>query len=175
MSDDLERRLARLEAREAVLATFNSYLYFLDIGYPDELVQLFEPDAVLHLVNFPPGTMRDRDLHGHDEIARLYVDHTTHEPRIHGGHHSANVAVHVAPDGSSAELSAYFLTTGPGVAGAQGGQYQLRLRPDGARWRIREMNIISGWGWRPSAEASTRTTEPVPATTAWREGRPVVW
>jgi hypothetical protein len=33
-----EARLARLEAKEAVLSTFNEYLYYLDVGYPAELV-----------------------------------------------------------------------------------------------------------------------------------------
>ena len=75
--DELRVRLARVEAKEACLSTFNKYLYLMDIGYPDELVhQVFTPDAVLEVVNFPPGTMQDLHMTGYDEISPLYTDHT---------------------------------------------------------------------------------------------------
>jgi hypothetical protein len=169
----MEARLARLEARESVLAMFNSYLYLMDVGYPDELIDLFDADATLHLVNFPPGSGQDQELHGHAEIGSLYRDHTTHDPQVHGGHHTANVGISVDNDAGAAELSAYFLTSGPGKPGAQGGQYRVRLQFGAEGWHICEMQIVSGWGWRP--EGAARTTGPVPAAAAWSQGRPVTW
>ena len=167
---DLRRRVARLEAKEAVLGTFNSYTYLMDVGHPDLVEQVFAPDAELHLVNFPPGTQTDSTLTG-DEIRRLYEDHAPEAQWIQGGHHTTNVGVQVADDLASAELSAYFLTSTP--RGVQGGMYRVRLVPsDGGRWLIREMQIASGWGWKAD---TTATTDHVEAGRVWDEGRPVRW
>ncbi len=167
-------RLAVLEAKEAVRGVFNRYLYSLDVGYPDELVQgVFTADAVLEVVNFPPGTMQDLLLTGHDEILPLYTDHTRVAPAIQGGHHAANVAIEVAPDATTGWLSAYFLTAGGGGGYAQGGQYQGEAIPcDDGLWRFRRFRIISGWGWRVAKEAATGTTDAIPAERAWWGGRP---
>ena len=94
-----EARLARLEAKEAVLSTFNEYLYSLDVGYPAELVnEVFTADAVLEVINFPPGSMKDLRFTGRAEIKPLYDDHTRAAPAVQGGHHASNIAVNVAPD-----------------------------------------------------------------------------
>jgi hypothetical protein len=172
---DLAARLARLEAKEAVLAAFNRYLYSLDVGYPAELVgDVFTTDAVLEVINFPPGTMEDLTLRGHAEIQPLYDDHTREAPSIQGGHHATNIAVDVAPDASSAQLSAYFLTS-TGTAGyVQGGQYQGEAVPDGDQWRFRRFRILSGWGWRVAHDALQPVTASLPADRAWRGGRPAV-
>ena len=61
----VEARLARLEAKEAVLSTFNEYLYYLYVGYPAELVaEVFTADATLEVINFPPGSMQDLTFNG---------------------------------------------------------------------------------------------------------------
>jgi hypothetical protein len=126
----VEARLARLEAKEAVLSTFNQYLYSLDVGYPHELVPaVFTADATLEVINFPPGTMADLTFVGHDAIKPLYVDHTVSAPAIQGGHHATNIAVDVSPDCSRAQLSAYFMTSTAAVGSVQGGQYQARPSP----------------------------------------------
>ncbi len=167
---DLRRRVARLEAKEAVLATFNSYTYLMDVGQPELVEQVFAPDAELQLVNFPPGSQTDSKLTG-DQIRRLYDDHAPEAPWVKGGHHTTNVGVHVADDLSSAELSAYFLTSTP--RGVQGGQYRVRFVPaDGGRWLVGAMQIVSGWGWKAE---TTSTTEHVEAARAWADGRPVRW
>ena len=170
----LRRAVARLEAKEEAVAVFNRYLYALDIDRADELVACFAPDAVLHVLNFPPGSHKDLHLHGPDEIRPLYARHAGGEtPSIKGGHHSANRAVEVAPDARSAEVSAYFMTSTGGCGYVQGGQYQLRVERRADGWRIAEMNIISGWGWGV-AEPMARTAS-VPAERAWREGRPAAY
>ena len=171
-----EQRLARLEAKEAVLSTFNEYLYHLDVGYPDELVTaVFTDDAVLDVINFPPGTMNDLLLTGHAEILPLYADHTIAAPAIQGGHHASNIAVNVAPDVSSADLSAYFMTSCGGWGIVQGGQYQAVAVPDGDRWRFSRLRIISGWGWGVSRDHVRDLTPTVAADRAWRGGRPATY
>ena len=171
----LEARLARLEAKEAVMAAFNRYLYHLDVGYPAELVaEVFTADAVLEVINFPPGTMNDLLFTGRAEIQPLYDDHTRDAPAIQGGHHATNIAINVAPDCSSAELSAYFLTSTGSHGYVQGGQYQGEAVPDGDYWRFRRFRILSGWGWRVAKDALRPVTETLPADRAWRAGRPAV-
>jgi hypothetical protein len=168
-----EARLARLEAKEAVLSTFNEYLYSLDVGYPAELVnEVFTADAVLEVINFPPGSMKDLRFTGRAEIKPLYDDHTRAAPAVQGGHHASNIAVNVAPDLSSAQLSAYFMTSVNDAGWLQGGQYQGEAVPDGDKWRFRHYRIISGWGWRVDRDAITAVTAPVPAEQAWRGARP---
>jgi hypothetical protein len=169
-----EARLARLEAKEAVLSTFNQYLYHLDVGYPAELVDaVFTTDAVLEVVNFPPGTMNDLLLTGHAEIRPLYEDHTRDAPAIQGGHHASNIAVDVDPSGTVAHLSAYFMTATGNGGTLQGGQYQAEAVPDGDGWRFRRLRILSGWGWRVAKDSLSPITATLPAERAERGARPV--
>ena len=173
--EQLAARLARLEAKEAVLAAFNRYLYALDVGYPAELVDgVFTEDAVLEVVNFPPGTMQDLTLTGHAEIRPLYEDHTKSAPAIQGGHHATNISIAVADDAASAELTAYFLTAVGTTGFVQGGQYQGEAVPDGDgdRWRFRRYRILSGWGWRVGADALRPISDPLPADRAKGGARP---
>jgi len=170
----LRRAVARLEAREEAVAVLNRYLYALDLDRADEVVACFAPDAVLHVLNFPPGSQKDLHLHGHDEIRPLYDRHAGDEvPAIRGGHHAANRGVDVSADATSAEISAYFMTSVGGQGSVQGGQYQVRVERHEQGWRIAEMNIISGWGW--SVAEPRRITAPVAADRAWRDGRPAVY
>jgi hypothetical protein len=167
----LRSRIARLEARDDIEALFHRYLYSLDLDRAEEVLSCFADDAVLNVLNFPPGSGKDLRLVGPEGIRPLYDRHAGgSEPMIKGGHHAANVSVQVSADAATGDLSAYFLTA-VGVRGfVQGGMYQVRAerRPEG--WRVIEMNIISGWGW--SVENVKPVTEPVAASRAWREGRP---
>ena len=168
-----EKRLARLEAKEAVLSTFNHYVYLMDVGYPDELVEaVFTKDAVLEVINFPPGTMNDLLMTGHAEIKPLYDEHTKVAPAIQGGHHTSNIGVDVAPDCSVAQFSAYFMTSTASGGTLQGGQYQGEAVPDGDGWRFRRLRILSGWGWRVGGDALQAITATLPAERAERGGRP---
>ena len=51
---DLEGEVKRLRAREAVVAAFNQYLYSLDTGFGDGILDAYASDGVLDVVNFPP-------------------------------------------------------------------------------------------------------------------------
>ena len=175
MSDEiteLRARVARLEAERAAISTFNEYLYNMDVGYTDAILDVFTEDALLEVINFPPGTMKDLEFRGREAMRELYGPHSSAEPTLSGGHHAANVSVNVAEDSSSAELSAYFMTSGGGAA-IGGGMYQATLVPEADKWRISHYRIISNWGWAP-AEAK-KGTESLPASKAKRGGKPAVY
>lgn len=166
--DELRRRLDRLEAREACVSAFNEYLHYLDADYVDDLQQVFAPDAVLNVIDFPPGSHEDLHFTGWAEIRPLYA---AHDSGI-GRHHSANVTVNPAADGKSAALSAYFITSGPFNFG--GGLYQIELTPGPDRWRFQHMNIISTWGWTVPTDAKPYLAKAL-GDGAPRGGRPVLY
>lgn len=155
MSDELAElraRVARLEAKEGVLSALNRYLYSLDTGFGDDIIDSYTDDAVLDVPNFPDAGGKDLHFEGRDEIAPLYAPYSAREPGIGGGHHTANIAVNVGFDLQHAEVSAYFMTSTPG--GVQGGRYEgvMRREVDG-RWRWASLSITSAWGWKaPNAE-----------------------
>jgi len=177
MSDEiaeLRARIARLEAEREVQNVFTQYFYYLDVGYPDQLVGLFAPDGVLDVVNFPPGTMNDLHFDGPAAIATLYKRYGERGQFIRGGHHSANLTINVAKDLQSADLSAFFMTSGGASGSVQGGQYQLTFRPVEGRWKIATMRITSGWGWVAAGEPKS-ITDPVPVSKVARGGGPVIY
>jgi ketosteroid isomerase-like protein len=150
MSDELETlraRVARLEAKEAVLSALNRYLYSLDTGFGDDIIDCYTDDAVLDVPNFPDAGGKDLHFEGRDEIAPLYAPYGSRGTQIGGGHHSANIAVNVAMDLRTAEVSSYFMTGTQN--GVQGGRYEgvMRHEPDG-RWRWGTLSITSSWGWK---------------------------
>ena len=150
MSDELQSlkaRIARLEAKEAVLSAFNRYLYSLDTGFGDDILDCYTDDAVLDVPNFPGAGGDDLHFEGRAEIAPLYAPYGNSPKGIRGGHHSANIAINVASDLRSAEVTAYFMTNT--ANGVQGGRYEGVMRPgtDG-QWRWRTLAITSAWGWQ---------------------------
>jgi hypothetical protein len=168
---DLRARVARLEAAEEVRSVLHRYACLVDIGLLDELVtEVLAPDVALHLINFPPGDQGDVELSGADEVRALYGQWTPETPMLTGGHHLTNLNVTVSEDAGTAEASAYHLFTGLPLA--QGGLYQARLALLDGRWKIVEMNIVSTWGWVPTA--AEPVTEALAPSRAWRDGRPVL-
>ena len=164
--EELRRRLDRLEAREACVSTFNEYLHYLDADYVDDLIQVFAPDAELTVIDFPPGSGENLHFRGRAEIRPLYA---AHDSGI-GRHHSANVTVNPAADAQSAELSAYFITSGPFNFG--GGLYQIEMQPGADRWHFQRMSIISTWGWTVPTDAKPYLAKLL-GDGAARGGRPV--
>ena len=161
MSDELQTlkvRVARLEAKEAVLSAFNRYLYSLDTGFGDEIVDCYTDDAILDVPNFPGAGGQDLHFEGRAEIEPLYEPYGKGPKGIRGGHHSANLAINVAHDLRTADVTAYFMTSTPN--GVQGGRYEGTMRhcPDG-RWRWHRLAIISAWGWK--ARDYETVSEPV--------------
>ncbi len=157
---ELRARVARLEAKEEVLSTFNQYLYGMDSGFGEDILDTFAEDAILDVPNFPGANHEDLHFEGRDEIAPLYANYGRGEPRLGGGHHTANVAVNVHPDLTHADVSAYFMTSGQ--SGVQGGRYEGVMRKDSdGKYRWETFSITSGWGFR--AEHAVTTTQSVSA------------
>ncbi|MFE6923013.1 nuclear transport factor 2 family protein [Nocardia sp. NPDC057663] len=165
---DLEVRVARLEAVEAVRGTFARYTQLMDGGFVDELLDVFATDADFLAENEPPGSGGSVDYRGRSEIA----GHYRALPYGWFRHHTTNTTVDVSANAQQAELSSYFLTTFPG--GVQGGLYEgsFALDVDGV-WRIRRWQITSSWGWG-TGDIGFQYFEPLAARTL-RGGRPVVW
>ena len=164
---DLRVRVERCEAIDTCRNRFNEYLYFLDSGHLEELIGLFAEDARLELMNFPPGTGRNRQYAGLGEIRDLYAAFAGEGAR----HHSANVSVVVSKEGDRAELIAYFHTTLEYAL--TGGIYELKLERVGDCWRITWMRISSTWGWSVPHTDPPFLKEPFAAGTL-RDGRPPV-
>lgn len=164
----LAARVARIEARDACMSTFHEYLHYLDGDFLEDLLQVYAPDAELKVMNFPPGSGEDLLFNGRDEIRELYAAHTAGI----GRHHSANNTVNVAKDLQSAELSAYFITSG--AYGFGGGVYQATLCPAPERWQFKKMRIVSTWGWELASETPPFLSEHL-GKGALREGKPIVY
>jgi SnoaL-like domain len=168
VSSSLEARIARLEATEAVRRTFNRYLYFLDGGKVDDLLEVFATDAVMEAMNYPPGTGGTLKFETRENIAAIF---RPLKPGP-GRHNSANTSIAVADDARSATLTSYFVTSMPN--GIQGGFYEGTLRattddPAGP-WEIVQWRVSSQWGWRVSGDPATYA-EPLDAFTLG-DGRP---
>jgi hypothetical protein len=164
---DLRARVEKGEATETCRCRFNEYLYYLDGGYLDDLMELFASDARLELMNFPPGTGGDLFYTGREEIRKLYAEFAGEGAR----HHSANVSIVLSEDCDRAELIAYFQTTLEYAL--TGGVYELELKPTDGDWRISSMRISSTWGWSVPHVAPPFLKESFGAGTL-REGRPPV-
>lgn len=171
---ELTARVARLEAMENVRGVMLRYAYLVDIRYLDELAaEVLAPDIALHLINFPPGEQGDVELVGSEEVKAFYFERRPVAPLLAGGHNLTNLNVSVNDAADEAEASAYFLFTGtPERAVATGGLYQARFAPFDGQWKIVEMNIVTTWGWLPTATESV--TDPVDPSRAWRGGRPTL-
>ena len=154
----LEAEVARLRAREGVTAAFNKYLYSLDTAFGDSLLDVYAVDCVLDVLNFPPDGV-DMHFEGRDAMRPLYEPYGNRESLIAGGHTTANIAIAVGDDATTAALTAYFTTTSN--RGVQGGRYEgtMRLEPDG-HWRFDTLAIISAWGFHPNE--TTHVSDPVP-------------
>jgi hypothetical protein len=161
----LRAQVRRLEAIEACRGRFNEYLYYLDGGHLEDLMALFADDALLELMNFPPGTGNDLHYTGHAEIRTLYSAFVGEGAR----HHSANVSIVPNEAQDRADLIAYFHTTVE--YGLTGGIYELQLERSSATWQIARMRISSTWGWAIPHSDPPYLSAPFGAGTL-RDGRP---
>lgn len=170
--EDLLARVARIEAKEACISTFNEYIHYLDGELVDDLIGLFAEDAVLEVRDYPPGTGKNLDCNGHEEIRPVYEEHLG----IMSRHHSANVTVNVRPDGKTADMSAFFFTAfRVGTAGGiTGGIYEAALEFVEGKWIFTWLRISSNWGWIVFQDSPPFLDAPLGAGTL-REGRPVLY
>jgi hypothetical protein len=162
---NLRARVERIEAVEACRGRFNAYLYYLDAGHLDDLLDLFADDARLELQNFPPGTGGNLHYTGPDEIRGLYAAFVGEGAR----HHSANVSVVPSEALDRVEMTAYFQTAIEYTL--TGGIYELQLQPRLDTWQISRMRISSTWGWAVPHTDPPFLKEPF-STGTLRGGRP---
>jgi hypothetical protein len=144
MSADLERRIARLEAIEAVRYAFHRYLHSIDNNRIDQLLaEVFTADAKLEIANYPPGSGQNLVLDSEDKIRAIYGPIKADGHR----HNAANTSIVVNDDCTEAQLTSYFVTT---IAwGNQGGIYEGTFVPAGdGTWKAKVWRVSSQWGWR---------------------------
>jgi hypothetical protein len=151
---DLEQRIAKLEAAEAIRAVFADYCELIDSGrLGDEFGALLSPDAVMRNPNA---------VEGREAIVAYYENFlgTVSFSR----HHIVNQKIEI--DGESARHRAHFLA----MLGREGksllvfGGYDDRLERGGDGWVISEkVNITrglttleDGWGGDLSQSAPSR-------------------
>lgn len=171
MSDVLEEllaRVARIEAKEACISTFNEYLHYLDGEFVEDLLGLFTEDGRLEIIDYPPGTGVNVECNGREEIRPIYEDHRGIMTR----HHSANIAVNVRPDGKTADMSAYFMTAVN--YGVTGGIYEAIFELVDGKWLFTRLRISSNWGWMVLQEYPPFLAKSLGAGTL-RDGRPVLY
>ncbi len=162
---ELRRRVERVEAIEACRDRFNAYLYYVDGGHLEDLLQLFAGDARLELQNFPPGSGGSLAFTGPDEIRGLYAAFVGEGAR----HHSANVSASPSESLDTVEMTAYFHTILEYAL--TGGVYELQLQPRSGTWQITRMRISSTFGWAVPHTDPPFLKEPFAAGTL-RDGRP---
>ncbi len=165
---ELRARIARIEAKDACLSTFNEYLYYLDGEFTEELIGLFAKDALLEVMQYPPGSGINLELKGHKEILPLYEEHKGISTR----HHAANVTVNVNPEAETADLSAYFATAIN--FGMTGGLYEASLKLIDGKWLFTWLRICSNWGWIILQEYPPLLEDPLSAN-SFRKGKPVIY
>jgi len=124
MSADLERRIARLEAIEAVRYAFHRYFHAIDNNNIDLLInEVFTKDAVLVISNYPPGSGQNLLLDTEEKIRAVYGPIKADGHR----HNAANTSVWVNDDVTEAKVTSFFVTT---IAwGNQGGMYEGTFVP----------------------------------------------
>lgn len=165
--DFLENEIVKLNSREGVIAAFNQYLYGIDTGFIDGILDAFTADSVLNVINFPPDGI-DMRFEGREEMASLYERYQSRTGTISDGHNASNISLVIGEAPGTASLSAYFTTTRP--AGIQGGRYEghLVLEDDG-KWRFSQLSIISAWGWKTDTR---EISDPVGIGRSIFEGKP---
>ncbi len=144
MNQDLERRIARLEAIEAVRFTFNRYFHAIDNNNIDVLINdVYTPDVVVEISNYPPGSGKNLLLETEERIRAVYGPIPADGHR----HNSTNTSVVVNDEVTEAYLTSYFVTT---IAwGNQGGIYEATFVPMGdGTWKAKHWMVASQWGWR---------------------------
>lgn len=144
MSQDLERRIARLEAIEAVRYAFARYFHAIDNNKIDVLInEVFAPDCKVEIANYPPGSGKNLLLQGPDQITATYGPIPADGHR----HNPSNTSIVINDDITEAYVTSYFVTT---IAwGNQGGIYEATFVPVGdGTWRAKHWLVSSQWGWR---------------------------
>ncbi|HET6309889.1 MAG TPA: nuclear transport factor 2 family protein [Candidatus Nitrosotalea sp.] len=171
--DQVERRLALLEAERAILARLYQYSYALDSGDKAKFMDCFTPD---HVRWGGPGgrwTVGQNYRYEGLEAMEYYFDGHTHAPDLIHMHLLAEPLIRIDADRATSE--SYLIRVdenedGPYVE-AMAKYEDVLVRCDDGEWRIKERHVtVYGWLDRKSsaqalAEVRARNVRKVPPGT----------
>lgn len=131
---NLEARIARLEALEAIQRLKHRYLNACDLKQVETIRDCFAEGEIL--IDYGPlGSFRDRD-----SFVAVYRELAC-QPRVIDLHHGSNPEIDLLNEDEAAARWAlcYFnLDAETGATRQLGGFYQDRYRREGGQWRIVE-------------------------------------
>ncbi|KAJ2982868.1 hypothetical protein NUW58_g6355 [Xylaria curta] len=144
---DLQRRLQRLEDKDAIITLLNRYCKLADTHKWDEYASCFLEDGV---VTFNHG----QDIVGRERITALI---RTAENRFQGQQHSlTNIELSLDGDRATGTCYLWFAatldTSKPHEYHGFGGPYEFSFRRTEAGWRIAVLKLTKIWAQNPDTE-----------------------
>ncbi|KAK7931187.1 hypothetical protein PG985_001899 [Apiospora marii] len=144
---DLERRLQRLEDKDALATLLNRYCKLADTHQWAEYSACFLDDAVVTFDDW-------EDVVGNDKIRALI---SSAEDRFQGQQHSlTNLELEVDGDQATATCYLWFAatmdTSKPHEYHGFGGPYELSFQRTEAGWKIATLKLRKIWAQNPDTE-----------------------
>ncbi|KAI0460032.1 hypothetical protein F5B21DRAFT_455026 [Xylaria acuta] len=144
---DLERRLQRLEDKDAITTLLNRYCNFADNHRWDDYASCFLEDGVVKFDDW-------EDVVGREKIVTLI---STAENRFQGQQHSlTNIELSLDGDIASGTCYLWFAatldTSTPHEHHSFGGPYEFTFRRTKAGWRIATVKLRKIWAQNPDTE-----------------------
>lgn len=147
MIADLQRRLQRLEDKEAITSLLHRYCKLADTHQWDEYASCYLEDGTVKFNDWP-------DVVGRDKIAALI---SSAEDRFGGQQHSlSNIELSVDGDKASGSCYLWFAaaldTAKPHEYHGFGGPYELTFARTGSGWKIATLKLRKIWAQNPDTE-----------------------
>ncbi|KAI0156089.1 hypothetical protein BJ166DRAFT_350504 [Pestalotiopsis sp. NC0098] len=144
---DIQRRLQRLEDKEAITALLNRYCRLADTHQWNDYVSCFLPDAVVQFDDWD-------DVVGREKIAALI---SSAEDRFQGQQHSLT-NIELSIDGNEATGNCYLWfaatldTSKPHNYHGFGGPYRFSFKRTDDGWKIATLKLRKIWAQNPDTE-----------------------
>lgn len=137
-TDSLERRVARLEDRQAVLDTLQAYSHAIDLGREEAFLDCFAAGATFEIRSEIPGY--PAATHVGDDALKAFIAAHSKPPAVQ--HKHLYVVPDIDVDGDRARAVAYFVhlvdrDQRPTTI-SYGRYLDVLIRCDDGRWRILE-------------------------------------
>ena len=143
VAHDLEARVERLEAEQAILSTLARYGHALDYGLRTEFADCWTHDAVFTSAELSPASDQAvLSWHGREAIVALFSGHT-HAPNVFHKHFAMNPCIEHGQSHARVDCGFVRVDTGPdGPYIRTFGRYRDVLVPcaDG-KWRFAERYV----------------------------------
>lgn len=144
---DLQRRLQRLEDKEAIVALLHRYCRLADNHQWDQYASCFVAGAVVQFNDWD-GVV------GRENIAALI---SSAEERFQGQQHSlTNIELSIDSDQATGTCYLWFAatldTSKPHEYHGFGGPYELRFRRTDGGWKIETLKLRKIWAQNPDTE-----------------------